>query len=442
MIRCRRRQKSSCELHSSPPAPFVCVIFACHGHGVSVCQETLTVTMFLLFLVLAIPLTATADVPFDVYWNVPTFMCHKYGINFDVSKYGITQNSRDQWIGDKVLILYDPGMFPAFLTDEPLGEEDGGWLTSFQKQSNVVARNGGIPQLGDLDKHIRELRKLVDEQVPRDFAVLDFESWRPTFRQNWASLNVYRDKSKALERRLHPSWSKDRIDKEAQRRFEQFGRLFMERTLQVVRDMRPQASWGYYAFPYCFNYTPKNQGFDCPAEVKQENNDLGWLYDSSDALFPSLYMSRQKLRAEQHYKFVYGRLNEAKRLSSRTKSRKPDVMPYVWYRYYDEQEYLTKDDLYNSIGTPRAMGLRGAVLWGSSKDLSSKDRCQRFRNYVDDILGPTVRNIRDSSITDLENRLEGRSTQRQELLITPSRGFWATHFLEPITAILQSRRTK
>ena len=44
--------------------------------------------------------------------------------------------------------------------------------------------------------------------------VLDFESWRPTYRQNWASLNVYRDKSRALERRLHPLWSKASVDKE------------------------------------------------------------------------------------------------------------------------------------------------------------------------------------------------------------------------------------
>jgi Hyaluronidase len=44
--------------------------------------------------------------------------------------------------------------------------------------------------------------------------VIDFESWRPTYRQNWASLNIYRDKSKALEKKLHPYWSKDRIESE------------------------------------------------------------------------------------------------------------------------------------------------------------------------------------------------------------------------------------
>jgi len=46
----------------------------------------------------------------------------------------------------------------------------------------------------------------------------------------------------------------------------------MEGTLQLAKELRPRAKWGYYAFPYCYNYTPKNKGFDCPSEVKTENN--------------------------------------------------------------------------------------------------------------------------------------------------------------------------
>jgi Hyaluronidase len=49
--------------------------------------------------------------------------------------------------------------------------------------------------------------------------VIDFESWRPTYRQNWASLNIYRDKSKANEKKLHPYWSKDRIESEVSTEF-------------------------------------------------------------------------------------------------------------------------------------------------------------------------------------------------------------------------------
>jgi hyaluronoglucosaminidase len=56
---------------------------------------------------------------FQVYWNVPTFMCHKYGMDFrEVSKkFGIVQNDQDKFRGEEIVILYDPGNFPALLKD-------------------------------------------------------------------------------------------------------------------------------------------------------------------------------------------------------------------------------------------------------------------------------------------------------------------------------------
>lgn len=41
-------------------------------------------------------------------------MCHKYGIKFEKLKdFGIIQNTNDEFRGDQIAILYDPGMFPA-----------------------------------------------------------------------------------------------------------------------------------------------------------------------------------------------------------------------------------------------------------------------------------------------------------------------------------------
>lgn len=46
-------------------------------------------------------------------------MCHKYGLKFEELKdFGIRQNSMDKFRGEEIAILYDPGMFPALLTDE------------------------------------------------------------------------------------------------------------------------------------------------------------------------------------------------------------------------------------------------------------------------------------------------------------------------------------
>lgn len=54
---------------------------------------------------------------FPIYWNVPSFMCLKHGINFSdaTQRFGIKANRGDQFRGDHVNILYDPGNFPAML---------------------------------------------------------------------------------------------------------------------------------------------------------------------------------------------------------------------------------------------------------------------------------------------------------------------------------------
>lgn len=44
-------------------------------------------------------------------------MCHKYNINFDLvtEQFDIIQNNDDQFRGEKISILYDPGIFPALM---------------------------------------------------------------------------------------------------------------------------------------------------------------------------------------------------------------------------------------------------------------------------------------------------------------------------------------
>ncbi|XP_003691684.2 hyaluronidase [Apis florea] len=200
---------------------------------------------------------------FNVYWNVPTFMCHKYGLRFEEvsEKYGILQNWMDKFRGEEIAILYDPGMFPALLKD-PNG--------------NVVARNGGVPQQGNLTKHLQVFRDHLINQIPdkwfRGVGVIDFESWRPIFRQNWASLQPYKKLSVDLVRREHPFWDNRMVEQEARRRFEKYGQLFMEETLKAAKRMRPSASWGYYAYPYCYNLTPNQPSAQCDAATVQEND--------------------------------------------------------------------------------------------------------------------------------------------------------------------------
>mgnify|MGYP005984335385 FL=1 len=197
----------------------------------------------------------------NYYWNVPTFQCdsHKLNITGLAEKYGIIQNANDRFRGDEIVILYDPGSFPALLKDN----------------TQIIKRNGGVPQEGNLTLHLTLFEELVEELITEDFSglgIIDFESWRPIFRQNFGTLAPYKDLSIEIEQQNHPFWPSFLIEKEARRRFEFHAEKFMEETLFLAKKLRENATWGYYAYPYCFNMAPNNMKMACPNDVQKEND--------------------------------------------------------------------------------------------------------------------------------------------------------------------------
>ncbi|XP_012263256.2 hyaluronidase-like isoform X1 [Athalia rosae] len=318
---------------------------------------------------------------FNLYWNVPTFMCHKYGMFFeDVNTFGIRQNGKDEFRGNEIAILYDPGVFPALLKDE---------------HGRTVRRNGGVPQEGNLTYHLEVFRAHVNEQISdvnfAGVAVIDFESWRPIFRQNWAALAPYRDLSTEIERDRHPFWDKNKVAHEATRRFEKAARLFMEDTLKLARILRPKASWGYYAYPYCFNSTPNVPTAQCDPKVYAENDRLSWMFNLQGMLLPSVYI-RSSLNKRERMELISCRVKEAMRISSKLKQALPKtVLPYFWYKYQDKtDDFLTSEDLSNGFRLIKSIGGDGIVIWGSSNDFNTKQKCQEFRDYLSETLGPTA----------------------------------------------------
>lgn len=176
--------------------------------------------------------------------------------------YSAAANSFDLFYrGSVISILYDPGKFPALLKNSSSGK--------------FYARNGGVPQEGSLDDHAEIFQQHIKELIPDDqndgLAVIDFESWRPVYRQNFGTLQPYKDLSVRLERQAHPLWSDRRIEEEARRRFEESARMFMSYSINYARKMRPNAKWGYYGLPYCFNGRGDNIE-NCPANVRTEND--------------------------------------------------------------------------------------------------------------------------------------------------------------------------
>ncbi|XP_052902328.1 hyaluronidase Tab y 2.0101-like [Anopheles moucheti] len=332
---------------------------------------------------------------FEVYWNIPTFMCNQFGFDFgDINRtYSVVQNKNDTFRGNAVSILYDPGKFPALL-EKP-------------STKTLYKRNGGVPQEGNLTEHLELFERHLNDLVPdRNFSgigIIDFESWRPIYRQNFGSLQPYKDLSVKIEKERHPYWSASHLEREATRRFEATGREFMERTLLLARQQRPLAAWGYYAFPYCFNMNGGANGRseNCSPEVQRENNRIMWLYDGSDIIFPSVYL-RQKLSSSEREQLIRGRVREAVRVAQRTIGSKPrrKVLTYLRYVYTDTIQYLTESDWINALAAMKSTGSDGIILWGSSFDLNTRQKCTSFKAYLDSTLGPVLSSLQPRYVVE------------------------------------------
>nr|ACZ37402.1 venom hyaluronidase [Eumenes pomiformis] len=318
---------------------------------------------------------------FYIYWNVPTFMCHKYGLDFsEVKDFNIMQNKDDLFHGDVVTIMYDPGSFPAMLP-----------LNKTTKKDKYKKRNGGVPQMGNYQKHrtafIEDLDKYVPDVDYDGIGVIDFEHWKPIFRQNWGTQKLYKDLSYDLVKQMHPLWSRPTIESEAIKKFEKNGRYFMEETLKTAKKYRFKGDWGYYGYPYCYNLSPGHPGIDCNQKAMSDNDKMSWLFNNQDLLMPSVYV-KYFMQAFERAALVQGRVKEAVRISNNHKNL-PRVIPYWWYKYTDQMDvFLSEKDVKNTFREILYNGGDGIIIWGSSADVNSESKCKRLRKYLIEMLGP------------------------------------------------------
>nr|ATU82477.1 venom hyaluronidase [Lethocerus distinctifemur] len=315
---------------------------------------------------------------FKVYWQVPTELCHKHKIEFSkVAKIGIVQNTGDRFKGDKIVILYDPGKFP------------------FLNGSDYV--NGGLPQFGDLNHHERILREDITKYIPNKnfdgIAVIDFEYWRPVFRENWASLDVYRTMSKDFVRDEHPDWEEHEIFKEAERRWEAITFPFFKRTLKIAFEERPKAKWGFYGFPQCFNFAPTNERKECNNRVKDDNDKSKWMYQEGKALYPSVYFDKIGMTETMRAELIEYRVKEGVRIAKKSATKLP-VYAYTWFKYRDSgHELISKTDMLNNLLVPKKHGANGVIIWGSSEDVNTKEKCEQLHKFFENCIVPAMKRV-------------------------------------------------
>ena len=170
----------------------------------------------------------------------------------------------------------------------------------------------------------------------------------------------------------YPSVPDSLVEVMARMKFEAAAQQFMEGTILFVQKLRPKSHWGFYGFPNCYN--EKNAEL-CSNLTLKWNDHISWMFESSSALFPSIYLNDE--RKINHMSFVKYRLLEGLRHSRKSDGQIIPVYPYVRITYAVSEIYLNlvslKDIyipicitglqwLYQAIGFNRRL-MQQMVLW-------------------------------------------------------------------------------
>ncbi|KAK3087784.1 hypothetical protein FSP39_010534 [Pinctada imbricata] len=258
---------------------------------------------------------------FDIIWNVPSHRClSEYGIDLNLSKYDIISNKEEEFEGQKINIFYEtkPGLYPKFL-------------------ANGTEVNGGIPQNASFFHHFVKAKSDIENTIPYSdfsgYAVIDWESWRPIFERNRyeEEKHIYIKKSLELVKNQHPTWSSQKVFREAKRQFESSAEW------ERKGDGRSGLQEG-----------TKRASGACSGDTKLRH-----------------------LRIQG--KFEKGTMQ---------------AFAYTTFKYTDTKVYYSKNDVINTISQSMDAGLDGNVVWLSSSDVSSRDDCQSLHKYIQEIFGP------------------------------------------------------
>ncbi|XP_071501941.1 hyaluronidase-1-like [Diadema antillarum] len=323
--------------------------------------------------------------PFRAVWNLPNHCGDKFGVDLPLAEYGIEFNSNHNWnYGNVVSIFYNRalGLYPHYEI----------------QNGKSVAVNKGLPQLGNITQHLEKAAADVLAAIPDpDFSgvgVIDWESWRPQWEQDFDTLAIYRNKSLDHVRASLPYIDDATVEMLAQLEWTQAAKLYMESTLMLVKKLRPKAMWGYYSYPYCYDGHSPNM--TCTETGMITNNNIMWLFNISTALYPSIYL-HPRLSDQRDY--VKNHLKEAFRLRERSSDPKGPIFSYARFNYSNTGYYYSLEDLNNTILLSAEMGTNGVVFWGDNNDDRTMQTCKGLQDYIRNALGPVVAMSRKGAAT-------------------------------------------
>uniref|UniRef100_A0A3B1IPY0 Hyaluronidase n=1 Tax=Astyanax mexicanus TaxID=7994 RepID=A0A3B1IPY0_ASTMX len=310
------------------------------------------------------------DTPFAIIWNAPVDVCKNLKIGLDLSAFQAVTTPAS--VPNQFLFL--------FYTDR-LG------LYPYVDPATKQEYNGGIPQKAPLKASLKKATSDIAKYIPNStpgLAVIDWESWRPLWVRNWDAKQIYRKLSIDSVLAQNSSLSTSMATNIAKERFQTAARDYMEDTIQLGIEQRPEQLWGFYLYPECYNFNwnfPDYTG-NCPPTEEARNNELLWLWESSTALFPSAYLPLTLKDDPKAALFVREPSVPGPGEIAVLETDRP-VCTYSQFTPY----------LVRTIGESAALGASGAVLWGASTSFNSKESCEALSAYLLTTLNPHIANV-------------------------------------------------
>ncbi|NXH44825.1 HYAL1 protein, partial [Dicaeum eximium] len=355
--------------------------------------------------------------PFVTIWNIPANRCLEwYNVTLNLELFDVLANDNQSFTGNKITLFYSNriGRFPYYT-------------------SEGVPVNGGLPQNSSLETNLHQATLDIEATLRSPdydgLAIIDWESWRPVWSRNWGSMGIYQQKSKELVQQQHPQWPPKEVEAVAKQQFEKGARDFMAETLRLGERLRPSGYWGYYGFPNCYNNAFDKLPYNgtCPVVEQERNRNLSWLWKNSRALYPSIYLPLQLKGTNKILPYVRHRVAEAFAVQDGILDNGIPILPYSQIVFKATVDFLSQEDLVNTIGESAAQGAAGIIFWGNGNFSTSKEMCLRLKHYVEGPLGHYVVNVTASadlcsrSLCSGQGRCVRRDNQRGYLHLDPAR---------------------
>lgn len=256
----------------------------------------------------------------------------------------------------------------------------------YPKQWEGQLVNGGVPVSVDMTVHLNKLRNDLDLYIPPSFdgyAVIDYEDWDCLWMD---TPNLYKELTRAVTRARYAGITEAQVEEYSKRDHEAAAKDFFLQTINLCKQLRPNAKWGYYGYPREHHIDYRQQ--------------MQWLWDASTALYPAAYVVYPASSASPT-PFGYASMDYYPALmqqlvgTSRQLAGTKPVVPFVWSRYHDLNplfrfQFLNNLDLTRMLREPRLKGADGVIFWDYIPDSTL---AQNYTQFIQTTLSQIVSSV-------------------------------------------------